>query len=88
MVTVREDNGRDWRLAVRHGQLNRGPTADDTNTVTPDRSRFSDIQLEARQQTSFGRVSVGVGYERFSNRGELGRDADDLRLSIGLQRSF
>ncbi len=79
-----DEEGRQWAIALRNGNLNRGGPPDPRNPLTNTPQKFSSVQLTHTRDYDFGRLKFGAGFERFED--ELTRDSsNDAQAFIQLR---
>jgi hypothetical protein len=52
-----------WHLLLRYGELNRGGSPDDRNTLTPTPQDIASFDLTHARVFGFGQIEVGIGVE-------------------------
>jgi len=63
LVFVNGDDSQ-WNALIRLGELNRGGSPDDRNTLTPTPLDIASIDLTYSRSIWGGRIDLGLGYER------------------------
>jgi hypothetical protein len=53
-----------WYALIRYGALNRGGSPDMRNSLTPTRQEILSIDLTHARVFKYGRIEIGLGYER------------------------
>ena len=56
-------NDATWSARVNYGKLNRHGNPDPRNTVASEKTNYIEAQLGYTQQTRYGKISGGVGYD-------------------------
>ncbi len=70
------DQETQWHALFRYGALNRGGAPDARNSLTPTRQDIASVDLAHSRILKFGRIEVGLGFERTDDEvsGETSND--------------
>ncbi len=85
-LTVVSADESEWRLLIRHGELNRGGPPDNRNTLTPVPEDIASIDLSHARAFRFGLIEAGLGFEQTDNA-ETGSD-DDVRFYVQWRSAY
>jgi hypothetical protein len=79
-------SGASWSLDARDAALNRGPTPDARNTVSPGAADYQSLELGWRGRQFGGQLQVQLGVERLEPRGAP--SSDRVFGFVGWRRPF
>jgi len=57
----------EWRLLIRHGELNRGGAPDTRHTLTPVPEDITSIDVSHARAFRYGLIEAGIGFEQTDN---------------------
>lgn len=64
------NDGTQWRLTLRDGELNRGGLPDVRNTISAVPADLLSIDVAYRRTFRYGIIEIGAGYESFEQQGD------------------